>query len=1353
MGKRCFISLLFYCLLIPGLVQAQSGGVPSTLGWYEIPNTKLRSVCPPNGFGGSGYAFADNCWGVIEAWNSATMDTTRNRLIIWGGGHSDYSGNEIYSLDLNSLTIASLTNPGVPLATGCPESIVNGTQPNSRHTYDGIEYMPNVDRLWVFGGSLATCGFGNQGTWTFSFSTNQWEKKNPTGTLPRGDLGIVSAYDPNTGKVFVHDSLDLYTYDFNTNNYQKLTTNSTGVDYHMTAAIDPKRKKFIMIGGSTSNGGGVVVYDIGFGSSYTRQRPSTSGGASIINTASPGLTYDPLSDRMVSWNGGNTVYSLNLDNNTWTSASYSGGPTAVPAGTFGRWQYSPASNVFVTINDVDLNARVFRLNNSSPTTPPLPTVVLSANPASIVSGTSSSLTWSATNASSCTASGGWSGTKGVSGSQGTGSLTSNTTFTLTCTGAGGSASQSASVSVTAPLSPSGSIPAFPGAEGFGTETPGGRGGKVYVITTLNWTGPGSLGQALLATEPRIIVFRVSGVINVPNGVELTEANSYVTVAGQTSPGGITLTGSPGYFIGNYNTNFHDAVFRFIRFRGRGNYDNIQFNGAHHLVFDHVDFSGGEDESFDITHGHNVTVQWSTITNSDSSGQNYGSLIAYNPTANFSLHHNFYAHHVNRCAPHFHWGGGVPASGATIDFRNNVVYNCAFDAIMWTNDADSSDEGSRIKFNLIGNYFKAGPNTPLAAYDYRMPAGSQRYESNTIYQGGTLRNVGNLSSPVSVPSVTTQSTAQAFDLVLDRAGAFPRDPMNTRTVAEARNGTGSMGKINDAFLTSAPTPPVDTDLDGMPDTWESARGLNPSNPSDAALDRDGDGYTNIEEYINELAAALIPGSSVPPPLPSSFDFTVANGGNKSVTQGSSVPNTISTSLVSGTTQPVSFSATGLPTGATYNYSPSSCNPNCSTTFTIAAGTSTPTGTYPVTVSGSGGGLTKTTSFNLTVTSSTTPPPTSGILQVGPTRQYTAIASAVSAAQDGHTIEIDAGVYANQTITISKNNLTLRGVGGYAHLKWGTGNYLTNTANISNGKGILVIQGNNITIENLELSGAKVLYENGAGIRYEGGNLTIRKSYFHDNENGILGEGGPSNTLLIENSVFERNGYCLSSCAHNIYIGNMGKLTFRYNKSIDAHEGHPLKSRAQVNEIISNYLSTKNSDGSYEADFPNGGTVYFIGNIVEQGANTGNSTMLAYGEEGSSNPNPALYIVNNTFYNQRGSGTFLSVSGSPTLAVKNNIFAGGGSVGVNADASNKTLTASSFINVSSSDYHLAAGSPAIDAGVNPGTAGSYNLAPQSEYVEPDGRKVRVTSGSAIDVGAHEFGSSPSSAPAAPTGLSLK
>ena len=359
-----------------------------------------------------------------------------------------------------------------------------------------------------------------------------------------------------------------------------------------------------------------------------------------------------------------------------------------------------------------------------------------------------------------------------------------------------------------------------------------------------------------------------------------------------------------------------------------------------------------------------------------------------------------------------------------------------------------------------------------------------------------------------------------------------------------------------------------------------------------------------------------------------------------------------------------------------------------------------------------------------------------LQVGPGKAFATIAAGVGAAQAGDTVEIDAGIYPNETLTVAKNGLTLRGIGGRAHLKWGTGNYLTNTATIGNGKALIIVAGNDITIENLEFSGAKVSDENGAGIRYEGGNLTIRGSHFHDNENGILGQGALTSTLVIEHSIFERNGYCPSSCAHNVYVGHMAKFVFRFNKTIDSREGHTLKSRANVTEVVANYFSTRNSDGSYEADFPNGGTVYFIGNVVEQGVQTGNSILLAFGQEGATNPGNALFIVNNTFVNLKGTGAFIAANGSPALTVRNNVFAGGGSIGASADASNKVLGMSTFVDAAGGDYRLAAGSAAIDAGVNPGTAGAYDLTPQWEYREPAAKAARTMQGAALDAGAYEY-----------------
>src|SRR5262249_30084751 len=152
---------------------------------------------------------------------------------------------------------------------------------------------------------------------------------------------------------FLHDSIDLYTYNPLSNVYQKLTSNDDLIDYHLTAVIDPVRKKFVMLGGTQS-----WVYDISAGSSYARVALTTVGGDAIINSDSPGLAYDSVSGKIIAWSGGDAVYSLDVATNSWTTiSSYRGGPgPAIPAGTFGRWRYSPASGVFVIVNYVDEDA-------------------------------------------------------------------------------------------------------------------------------------------------------------------------------------------------------------------------------------------------------------------------------------------------------------------------------------------------------------------------------------------------------------------------------------------------------------------------------------------------------------------------------------------------------------------------------------------------------------------------------------------------------------------------------------------------------------------------------------------------------------------------------------------------------------------------------------------------------------------------------------------------------------------------------------------------------------------------------------------------------------------------------------
>jgi hypothetical protein len=357
-------------------------------------------------------------------------------------------------------------------------------------------------------------------------------------------------------------------------------------------------------------------------------------------------------------------------------------------------------------------------------------------------------------------------------------------------------------------------------------------------------------------------------------------------------------------------------------------------------------------------------------------------------------------------------------------------------------------------------------------------------------------------------------------------------------------------------------------------------------------------------------------------------------------------------------------------------------------------------------------------------------------VGPGGAYAKPCAAIAEAADGDTIEIDAaGSYAGDVCQISKNGLTLRGVNGRPKIDA--------AGQSSGGKAIWVVSGNDTTIENVEFSGATVADANGAGIRQEGANLTVRGAYFHDNQDGILAGDNAGSQILIENSEFDHNG-AGDGYSHNLYVNHVARFTFRYNYSHRAVVGHLLKSRAAETYVLYNRL-TGESDGteSYELDVPNGGKTYVIGNIVEQGANTGNPSMLAYGEEGknAANPSDALIVASNTFVNDHGSGTFVFVDAGVTTPARlvDNIFTGGGTTCTQSGAvESGSFTGKSpgFSDALHYDYHLVDGSPCVGAGVAPGSDGSYSLLPAREYVHPASSEARTTVG-VIDIGAFELG----------------
>jgi Abnormal spindle-like microcephaly-assoc'd, ASPM-SPD-2-Hydin len=372
-----------------------------------------------------------------------------------------------------------------------------------------------------------------------------------------------------------------------------------------------------------------------------------------------------------------------------------------------------------------------------------------------------------------------------------------------------------------------------------------------------------------------------------------------------------------------------------------------------------------------------------------------------------------------------------------------------------------------------------------------------------------------------------------------------------------------------------------------------------------------------------------------------------------------------------------------------------------------------------------------------------PARAAILQVGPGKQFATPCAAIAAAAAGDTIQIDSSIaYVGDVCAWATPNLTLQGVGGArAHIDAGGLN--------SQGKAIWVISGANTTVENIEFSGATVPDHNGAGIRQQADNLTVRNCYFHDNEEGILTDASLTSTITIEFTEFGFNGFG-DGQSHNVYIGNIGTLIFRYNYSHHAKIGHLLKTRAAQNFIVYNRLSDEaTGTSSYQIDIPNGGLSYVIGNVIEQGPLNDTSTFIAYLEEGTNpgNPSERLFVINNTFANDASSGTFISPAlGAAPVVIKNNIFFGPGTITNQTSAiqANNFSGNAGFVNSAGYDYHLTSGSAAINAGADPGSNGTFSLSPVFEYVHPACAEGRTLVGT-LDIGAYEFNGGTGIAPA--------
>ena len=368
------------------LAASSGGGIPSALGWYQIPNTTLAAVCPP--------ANSPNCQNVIGAWSGGIADTSRNRLVVWGGGHTDYDGNEVYALDLNALSFLRLNNPSTPADT-CVAANSDGTA-NARHTYDGLAYMANFDRMFVKDGSLA-CSAGDTAhdTWTLNLAnvanpTAAWQRMDPVnsvGGVPgNAGFGDTSDYDPNTGMVIVGDNSFIYSYNYSTNTFTKLGALNP-LDYHLTGVVDPSRKLYIIVG----NGQGLKA-DINPQHTFSSSSLAMTNCGAMVSQGYPGLAYDSVQKLIVGWAGGDTVYLYNPDTDSCTSQTYAGGPGAQQNnGTFGRFRYFPSLGVFAVVNGWQENGYTLRLTPASGGSGSGPNI--SAITVNAITATSATVAW------------------------------------------------------------------------------------------------------------------------------------------------------------------------------------------------------------------------------------------------------------------------------------------------------------------------------------------------------------------------------------------------------------------------------------------------------------------------------------------------------------------------------------------------------------------------------------------------------------------------------------------------------------------------------------------------------------------------------------------------------------------------------------------------------------------------------------------------------------------------------------------------------------------------------------------------------------------------------------------------
>jgi hypothetical protein len=354
----------------------------------------------------------------------------------------------------------------------------------------------------------------------------------------------------------------------------------------------------------------------------------------------------------------------------------------------------------------------------------------------------------------------------------------------------------------------------------------------------------------------------------------------------------------------------------------------------------------------------------------------------------------------------------------------------------------------------------------------------------------------------------------------------------------------------------------------------------------------------------------------------------------------------------------------------------------------------------------------------------------VIRVGPAGEVPTIAEASRIARSGDTIEIEAGDYVGDVAVWAQMELTIRGVNGRPRL--------VAAGASAEGKGIWVVRGQRVSVENVAFLGARVQHRNGAGIRLERGSLTVRDCLFDNNENGILTANEPSIELVVENSEFARNGVG-GGHTHTLYAGRIAKLVVAGSYFHEGGIGHLLKSRARESRVLYNRLTDEAGRASYELEFPDGGLAIVLGNLIEQGPRTENPAIVSFGAEGYRWPRNELHLGHNTIINDRPQGgVFVAATeGKGFVRAVNNLLVGKGSLEIKVRhglSGNETAEWEEFALASRLDFRLKAASSLVGTSQPAVTAQGVALVPTHEYVHPV-RTAPIPAGTPLSPGAFQ------------------